>query len=118
MSAARIGKIRMKSGGAEVRVLHRADPNPRGANWRGEIIDHARRIGALGEPGSELVGFVVIGLFEDGKSSLGWRYDPDSTAIPRLLLPTYIAELIRRDIITAPEAEQMAVDVFNQGPIG
>lgn len=42
MSAARIGKITMKAGGAEVRVIRQETPNAGDSNWRGEIIKHAR----------------------------------------------------------------------------
>lgn len=114
MSAARIGKIKLKSGGAEVRVLHRDAPNLNGDNWRGDIVRHAREIAGLGSPGSDLVGFVVIGLFSDGCSSLGYAWDKDRVPVPRTLLPAYVAEVIRRDLITSNEAESVACRVVNR----
>lgn len=104
----------MKAGGAEVRVLTTPTPNLGDENWRGKIIDAARRVAGFDEEGSALVGYVVIGLFSDGTSSLGYRWDKDRTPIPRTLMPTYIAEVIRRDLITAVEADEVACHVVNR----
>ena len=111
MSAARIGRIRMKAGGAEVRLIAQADPE---ANYCGKIIDHARRVAEMDEPGSELVGFVVVGLFSCGSASVGMKWDNKRSPIPRALLPSYLAEVIRRDVVTAPEAEEVACNVVNR----
>ncbi len=113
MAHARIGRVRMKSGGAEVRVFH-SPVGPDGQNWRGKIVEHARKVAEFDEPGSLLVGFCVIGLFSNGTASVGFRYDPNSSPIPRLLLPAYIAELLRRDMVTTPEAEEVACHVVNR----
>lgn len=110
MSAARIGRIRMKNGGAEVRLIRQETPNPDGENWRGDIVRCARNIAGHSKPGSELVGFVVLGLFADGATSIGWRYDYERAMVPRAVLPAWIAEVIRRDLITHPEA----VETFNR----
>jgi hypothetical protein len=57
----------------------------------------------------------MLGLFSDGKTSCGFRYDPEQPAlIPRALLPSYVAEVIRRDILTAAEAEDVACHVVNR----
>ena len=111
MAAARIGRIRMKAGGAEVRVIHQERKDDSGKeNWRGQIIEGARRIANFSEADSELVGYFVIGLYSDGSSSTGWRYDAKRSPIPRALMPSYVAELIRRDMVTQVEA----VEVFNR----
>ena len=109
MSAARIGKVRMKSGGAEVRVLRREL-----VDQSAKIIKYARKIAEMSKPGEALVGFVTIGLFEDGKTSIGCHYDPTTSVVPRALLPTWVAEVIRRDLITAHEAEDVAITVVNR----
>jgi hypothetical protein len=114
MSAVRIGKIRLKSGGAEIRVLNRAAPNPDGQNWRGELLRDARKIGEMGEPGSDLVGFVIVGVFSDGTSTIGARWDKARCPIPKALLPSWVAEVLRRDMITTCEAERIACDVVNR----
>lgn len=104
MAAARIGRIRLKSGGAEVRLIRQETPDPGDENWRGKIIEAARAISGFDEPGSELVGYVVVGLFSDGACSTGWRYDAKRSPIPRALMPAYVAEIIRRDVVTHVEA--------------
>lgn len=99
MSAARIGKIRLKAGGAEVRVLDRQTPH-HGENWCGKIVDNARGIASHDQDGARLVGYVIMGLFSDGSHSTAWRYDPALSPIPRRLLPAYVAEVVREDLIT------------------
>ncbi len=111
MTHARIGRIRMKNGGAEVRLIRNEKKDDGGKeNWCGDIVRCARKCAEYSVPDSELVGFVVIGLYSDGCSSVGWRYDPKRSPIPRALLPTYVAEVIRRDLVTHPEA----VETFNR----
>lgn len=106
MSAARIGKVRLKKGGAELRILDRKSNDPGGENWRGKIMAHARSVASYEENGSELVGFLVIGFFSDGAHSLGWRWDANRSPIPRRLLPAYVADLIREDLITGPALDE------------
>lgn len=114
MAHARIGRIRMKDGGAEVRVLRqeRTDPGINGGmeNWRGDIERCARNCVGYARPDSPLVGFVVVGLFGDGMVSMGWRHDADRSPIPRSLLPAYVAEQIRRDLVTHVET----VETYNR----
>ena len=105
MSAARIGKIRLKKGGAEVRVLNRKTPH-HGENWCGKIVDNARGIASYDREGSRLIGYFIVGLFSDGSHSSAWRYDPDLSPIPRRLLPAYVSEVIREDIITDPAIDK------------
>lgn len=101
----RLRNVRFKDGGAELRVLHTDMPNrieDTDENWRGKMIEHAKYIADSGD-GAVLDGFVVIGLWSDGKRSLGCRNSP---RIPRELFPSYIAEILRTDLITENEAEQ------------
>lgn len=107
---ARVGRIRMKNGGADIRVLNSEPINPNGEDWRGKIIVDARGVADQATDDAPLVGFIVIGMFSDGCTSVGFRYDKDRCPIPRALLPAWIAEVVRRDIVTAPEAE----DTFNE----
>lgn len=102
MSAARIGKIRLKSGGAEVRLLHRQTRED-GENWRGVIVDHAREIAAH-QPNDGMVGFFIVAMFEDGGYSSSHRMDK-AARIHRTLLPSYIAEVVRRDMLMEPIAD-------------
>lgn len=105
MSAARIGKIRMKAGGAEVRLIRQETQDADGSeNWRGRILSSARAMADFSEPDRELVGYFVMGMFSDGSVSTGWRYDPARSPLPRALMPAYVAEVVRQDMITEPEA--------------
>lgn len=100
MSAARIGKIVLKASGTEVRILDRQSRQD-GENYKGLIVQHARMIA---ECDPDMVGFVVIGLFADGTYSDGCRLDGDA-AIGRTMLPSYIAEIVRRSNIIEPIAD-------------
>jgi hypothetical protein len=104
----------MKGGGAEIRVLDRARPNLNGENWRGKIVESARNIGESGDAGSELVGYVMVGMFSDGTSMVGFAYDAARSPIPRALMPSWVAEVIRRDFITSVEAEDVACRVVSR----
>jgi hypothetical protein len=102
-NAGRIGKVRMKATGFEFRVIEGpAEPeNDMGAT----MMRHAREIGQW--PG--MTGSIVIGVFSDGTASVGIRWD-DDCAVPKALVPSWIAEIVRRDLVTAAEAE----GVFHQ----
>jgi hypothetical protein len=104
---ARIGRIRMKNGGADVRVLPTAPSLP---DRRGGMMKHTRMVIDHSEEHDPLVGHIVIGFFASGKSSVGFYHNPDTCPIPRALLPAWIKELVRRDLITEVEAR----DVFNE----
>jgi hypothetical protein len=115
MGVARIGRIRHKDGGADVRIIRQTTPDKAGEeNWCGQIVKSARTIAEQGSPTSELVGFFVIGLFSDGAYSMGLRWDHDRSPIPRSLMPAYVEELIRQDLISRPDAERTACNVVNR----
>lgn len=115
MGQARIGKVRMKSGGAEIRVLRTPMPDLNGTeNWGGRLIANAKSVASYSEPGSELVGYVLIGLFSDGSNSSGVRWDDDKTPIPRTLMPAYVEELVRTQLLTVPRAEKIAERTVNK----
>jgi hypothetical protein len=107
--ATRISRVRMKQG-ADIHVLHNAMPDKiddREENWRGKIIEHARNIAGHATEEGPLDGFVVIGFFADGASSVGFRVP---ARIPAALLPGYVSELLRRDTVTS----QAAANVFDE----
>jgi hypothetical protein len=111
--AARIGRVRMKNGGADVRVLE-SKPGLDGAeDWRGAIVRNARAIAEMATDDAPLSGYVVVGLYGDGCTSVAFRYDLESGGIiPRALLPAYVAEVIRRDLISAEESRDVFNDMF------
>lgn len=106
MSHCRIGKVRMKSGGAEIRLMRRGLPDPNGENWQGKIVEHARMCAGHSTDAAPLVGFVVLALFGDGSHSVGHRYDPDRSPIPRRLLPAYVEEILREEIVTSQAVKE------------
>jgi hypothetical protein len=105
-NAGRIGKVRMKATGFEFRVIEGpAEPeNDMGA----AIMRHAREIGQW----PKLAGTIVIGVFEDGKTSVGFRWDDERSPVPRSLMPAWIAEFVRRELVTVPEAAEVFHDNF------
>lgn len=108
MSHARIRSVRLKSGGAEITLLRRATPDGDGTeNWCGEVVRSAKAVASFSEPGSELCGYVVVGIYADGMHSLGFRYDESRARIPAALMPALVAELIRTDVVTQRKIEKM-----------
>lgn len=95
---ARIRSVRMKGGGASVRILPTPEQHD-GENWNGKLIENAKHI--AGYEG-EMDGYLVLGLFADGTRSMGFRLP---RRIPRELWPAYVAEVLRTDLITEWEAE-------------
>lgn len=108
MSHARISKVTFKSGGATLSVLRTPKSDAGGReNWCGEVVRSAKAVADFSQPGAELCGFVVIGFYTDGMHSLGYRLDEQRSVVPAALLPSYVAELIRRDIITRVKFDDM-----------
>jgi len=108
----RLRTIRYKDGRAPLTVLHTPmndGPADQPENWRGKLLEHAKTIGGHETPGSELAGYIIVGLFSDGSSSAGFRL-PDW--LPRTLAPSYLAEVVRRDAIMEREARAVFDDMF------
>lgn len=105
--AARIGRIRMKNGGADVRVLQSALGIDGADDWRGAIVRNARGVAEMGTKDAPLVGYILLGMFSDGGVSFGYRYDPEAMPIPRALLPAWVAEVTRREMVTATEVREV-----------
>jgi len=105
---ARIGRVRMK-GGADIHVLQQAEPRE---NRQGEVIRHAKLVCDASDPEDQLVGHLIVGFFESGKTSVGIYHNPDTCPIPRALVPSWLAEVIRRDLIVDAEATDVFHDMF------
>jgi hypothetical protein len=112
--AARIGRVRMKSGGADVRVLaQRAVPFEEEEDYRGALLRNAKTVIDAATDEAPLVGYLLIGMYDDGCTSTGFRYAHDNgNAIPRTLLPAWTAEVIRRELITSVTAEDQFKTMF------
>jgi hypothetical protein len=117
--AARIGRIRMKAGGAEVRVLA-SKPGPDGKDdWRGALVRNAKTVAEMGTDADPLAGYVLVGIFCNGGVSVGYRYNFDApNSIPRRLLPSFVAEVIREDLISGEKAGEKFNEMFEwrEGP--
>jgi hypothetical protein len=110
--AVRLRRVRLK-GGADVHVLHNKQPDPGNENWRGSLVRNARNIAGFASDDLPLAGYVVVGLFADGSASVAYRYDTtQSNSVPRSLIPAWIAEIIRREMITCVEARDTFNDMF------
>jgi hypothetical protein len=111
--AVRVRRVRLKDGGAEVRVL-RSNPGPDGGDdWRGAVVRNARAVAEMATDDSPLVGYVLIGLYGDGAASVGYRYDNKAgNIIPRALIPAWIAEIIRRDMLAGEQAREVFHEMF------
>lgn len=112
--AARIGRIRMKNGGADIHVLPQPNaPLADDEDYRGALIRNARAVADMGTAEDPLVGYVLIGIYDSGQTSAGFRYFSDNAnAIPRSLIPSWIAEICRRELITSVEAEERFDTMF------
>jgi hypothetical protein len=109
---ARIGRVRMKNGGADVRVIDRQAVNSDGEDWRGTLLRNARAVADFATDDVPLIGYLLVGLYADASSSVGFRYDMDRCAVPVSRVPAWVAELLRRDMITKRQAEETFDDKF------
>ena len=100
MTGCRIGRFRLKSGGAWVSVL----PQSNASETAQRLIRNARAISEY----EGLSGYFVIGLFKDGTYSISFQIDEDGV-IPPTLAPSYVADIVRR--ATATRAE--IIDMFD-----
>lgn len=106
----RLRRIRFKDGRAPIEVLHTPQDivcDGEGGGLRGALLQSAKALAGFDRPGEQLDGFIVLGFFDNGCRSLGFRMPK---RIPRELLPSYVAEILRTDAIT----EKEAADVFDQ----
>lgn len=103
MSGCRIGRVRMKAAGADVRVLDM----PRRSELGGKIVEHAAAIAGFERPENPMVAFYVMALFADGGTSSGYRYEGDAAPLPRAAFPHLVGEMVRADMLI--EAEAVAI---------
>jgi len=106
---ARIGRVRMKNGGADIHVFRARDPGVSDAGT--QLLKHAREIVETAED-DRLVGHILVGLFSSGKTSTGFRYDPETFPVPRALFPVWFADILRRELITRSEAIGVFEEMF------
>ncbi|KQN09831.1 hypothetical protein ASE85_02535 [Sphingobium sp. Leaf26] len=106
----RLRRIRFKDGRAPIEVLHTPqdfDFGDKAESLRGALMGCAKAVVGFDRSDAALDGFIVLGFFDNGTRSLGFRMP---ARIPRELLPAYVAEILRTDVIT----EKEATTVFDQ----
>ena len=106
---ARIGRVRMKNGGADVRLIEGFAPRSREEEETPEatLLRSAREISAEGP----VACFAIVSFSSEGKVAFNWRFT-DESPIARTLLPSYISELVRRYMITREEASVRFNEMF------
>ena len=102
MSALRLRRVRFKDG-RTIEVLNNRYPHDE-ENWNGKLVENAK---SMAED-SDLAGYIIITLHKDGAHSYSARIDKD--AVPATMLPSFVAEIVRRYSVTNPEA----VDAFRE----
>lgn len=103
---ARIGRVKMKQGGADLRII---DGPEHQEGKEAKLLELARFAADESEPGSTLEGFLIVAFYSDKCRNVLFDLDGDH-GIPRELVPAYVNELIRREVITQAEA----CDVVNR----
>lgn len=106
MNGGRIGKVRLKANGFEFRVID-GPPDP-GNDMGAHLLRCSRSIAA--EDG--LCGVMILAVTEDGGYHSAFRWDDGKSPIPRTLMPSYVAEIVRRELITDIEAERVFHENF------
>lgn len=66
-----------------------------------KFLRWAREMAVEHNPG--MVGFVMLSWGRDGSTSLSADAGAQESPIPRALLPAWVAEVIRRDLVTEDE---------------
>lgn len=98
MGHARIGRVRMKNGGADLHVLHTAKhPDLDEADWRSMLVRHAVSIASDTTP---IAGYFIMAVFEDGTYNSASRVDFERSPIPLTLWPAYIEEVARTKLVS------------------
>jgi hypothetical protein len=105
---ARIRRVRMKGGGADVHIVEGFTPPPDGDESVEATLCRTAR--EYVEDGS-LAAFMLIGFAPDGRVLFNWRYT-DDCPMARTLMPSYMAELARRYVVTREEASARFKDMF------
>jgi len=98
MTGCRIGRVRLKSGGADVHLL----PISTASDVSKALVRNARTISEC----EGLTGYFIIGLYKDGSHNLGFRIDPEGVVGPTMA-PSYVADIVRRATATRQEIIEM-----------
>lgn len=103
--AARIGRVRMKAGGADVHIID-GWSSPDEETVGATLVRSARDYADVG-----VHSFMLIGFDNSGDVLFQHRTD-GKLPLPRTLLPAYVAEMIRRYVLTDTQARIVFDDMF------
>jgi hypothetical protein len=105
---ARIGRVRMKNGGADVRVIEGfSPPKAEAESVAGAMLRASRDMAEEGPIGA----FLTVAFTESGGVLFNWKYTAEC-GLSRTLMVPYIAELARRYLLTREEASECFNDMF------
>lgn len=97
----RIGRVRLKAGGAELKLFRQTPA------MIGHVeLTHSARVMVDQHFPEEPISFVLLAWSDSGQFSVGWHHREES-AIPRTLMPSYMAEVLRRRMITEFEVRDL-----------
>lgn len=105
MTGCRIGRVKFRDG-RSLTIIDR--PKPR-SEHAASIVSAASVMAS--DP--KLCGYVMIGLCRDGTYNFGSRI-PFDGPIPLTLVPSYVAEIVRRECVTSVQVD---VQLEKQGLI-
>lgn len=114
MGHARIGRIRLKDGGAEVRLIASQSEKEWRDNAAAGLAAFARRVVEFVPENGQITGFIGLGWYEDGSTIAHFHWG-DNAPCNRAFLPEFVAECVRRDVITESEARMVFNEMFERG---
>lgn len=109
---ARISRVRMKNGGADIRVIRNEAIEADEEDFRGKIVSNAKGIADKATDEAPLVAYVMLGIYGDGAHSFCCRIPHESCPIPMTLMPAFVAEAVRRYTVTSDAAADQFTDMF------
>lgn len=103
MTGCRIGRVKMKNGGADVHIFP--------CQKRSEVADSLVRNAREMSEDDQIEGYFVITLLEHGQYNLAFRLSRDGYLTPTMA-PAYIAEVVRRATATRQEIQDIIDELF------
>ena len=104
--AARVGRVRMKNGGAYLTVIE-GWQSPDEETCEAALYDVTREVADR----RDLSAFFLTTMHTDGEVTFSHFIDGDC-GIPRTLLPAYVGELVRRNVLTRSDSRQVFETMF------
>ena len=100
----RISRVRMKDGGADVRVLKSGG----GLSTRAKLLlEYARQTAAIRDKDGDFAGFLILAWGSNGWFTVSGDVATKESRIPINLLPAWVEETVRREFVTGREVRQI-----------